>query len=182
MRNERTFPPPHPLGRAPKSPVYGIVGLPFVSLSGRNCRFRSDHLGCSGRGLASSLGCLDAPMVLLTMYLVQDGSTGLLRIKAWRTVERKEISLFKNGKPSYRRKRRNTVDHLVVSVIYYGRKSTSTLKICCGHCYRKEKERTRRTKIMQFIIATFDETKSCTIMQYIYDVKHLINYTKSIIT
>lgn len=35
---------------------------------------------------------------------------------------------------------------------------------------------------MQFIIATFDETKSCTIMQYIYDVKHLINYTKSIIT
>lgn len=35
---------------------------------------------------------------------------------------------------------------------------------------------------MQFIIATFDETKSCTIMQYIYDVKHLINYTKSIIS
>ena len=122
MRNERTFPPLHLLGRAPKSPVYGIVELPFVSLRGRNCRFRSDHLGCSGRGLASSLGCLDAPMVLLTMYLVQDGSTGFLRIKAWRTVERKEISLFKNGKPSYRRKRRTTVDHLVVSVIYYGRK------------------------------------------------------------
>ena len=35
---------------------------------------------------------------------------------------------------------------------------------------------------MQYIIATFDETKSCTIMQHVYDVKHLINYTKSIIT
>lgn len=35
---------------------------------------------------------------------------------------------------------------------------------------------------MQYIIATFDQTKSCIIMQYIYDVKHLINYTKSIIT
>ena len=34
---------------------------------------------------------------------------------------------------------------------------------------------------MQYIIATFDETKSCTNMQYIYDVKNLINYTKSII-
>lgn len=73
-------------------------------------------------GSAFSLECLDAPVVLLTIYLVQDGSTGVLYIKASRAVERKEISLFKNGKPSYRRKRRNTVDHLVVSVIYYGRK------------------------------------------------------------
>lgn len=112
MRNKRTFPPPHPLGRAPISPVNGIVGIPFVSLRGRNCRFRS-HLGCSGLGSAFSLECLDAPVVLLTIYLVQDGSTGFLYIKASRTVERKEISLFKNGKPFYRRKRRNTVDHLV---------------------------------------------------------------------
>ena len=34
---------------------------------------------------------------------------------------------------------------------------------------------------MQYIIATFDETKSCTIMQHVYDVKRLnqlyqINY------
>lgn len=47
---------------------------------------------------------------------------------------------------------------------------------------RREKKRARRTIIMQYIIATFDQTKSCIIMQYIYDVKHLINYTKSIIT
>ena len=32
-------------------------------------------------------------MVLLNIYLVQDGSTGFLRIKGSRTVERKEISL-----------------------------------------------------------------------------------------
>lgn len=89
---------PHPLGRAPISAVYGIVGIPFVSLRGRNCRFRC-HLGCSGLGSAFSLECLDAPMLLLTIYLDQDGSTGFLRIKASRTVERKEISLFKNGKP-----------------------------------------------------------------------------------
>ena len=80
MRNEWTFPPPHPLGRAPISAVYGIVGIPFVSLRGRNCRFRS-HLGCSGLGSAFSLECLNAPMVLLTIYLDQDGSTGFLRIR-----------------------------------------------------------------------------------------------------
>ena len=129
------LPPPHPLGRAPISPVYGIVGLPFVSLRGRNCRFRS-HLGCSGLGSAFSLGCLDAPMVLLTIYLVQDGSTGFLRIKASHTVERKEISLFKNGKPSYRRKRRNTVDH-----IYYGAESKQALsKFVVGTATGKKKK------------------------------------------
>ena len=165
MRNKRTFPPPHPLGRAPLSPVYGIVGIPFVSLRGRNCRFRS-HLRCSGLGLAFSLECLDAPMVLLTRSGRFD-RTFAHKLGASRTVERKEISLFKNGKPSYRRKRRNTVDH-----IYYVAESK----------HSKEKERTRRAKIMQYIIATFDETKSCTIMQHVYDVKHLINYTKSIIT
>ena len=75
-------------------------------------------------------------MVLLTMYLVQDGSTGFLRIKAWRTVERKEISLFKNGKPSYRRKRRNTVDH-----IYYGAESKQALsKFVVGTATGKKKE------------------------------------------
>ena len=139
MRSERPFPPPppppHPLGRAPISPVYGIVGLPFVSLRGRNCRFRS-HLGCSGLGSAFSLGCLDAPMVLLTIYLVQDGSTGFVRIKASHTVERKEISLFKNGKPSYRRKRRNTVDH-----IYYGAESKQALsKFVVGTATGKKKK------------------------------------------
>lgn len=129
------LPPPHPLGRAPISPVYGIVGLPFVSLRGRNCRFRS-HLGCSGLGSAFSLGCLDAPMVLLTIYLVQDGSTGFVRIKASHTVERKEISLFKNGKPSYRRKRRNTVDH-----IYYGAESKQALsKFVVGTATGKKKK------------------------------------------
>lgn len=51
-------------------------------------------------------------MVLLTIYLVQDGSTGFLRIKASRTVERKEISLFKNGKPSYRR------NAVILSIIF----------------------------------------------------------------
>ena len=128
-------PPPHPLGRAPISPVYGIVGLPFVSLRGRNCRFRS-HLGCSGLGSAFSLGCLDAPMVLLTIYLVQDGSTGFLRIKASHTVERKEKSLFKNRKPSYRRKRRNTVDH-----IYYGAESKQALsKFVVGTATGKKKK------------------------------------------
>lgn len=34
---------------------------------------------------------------------------------------------------------------------------------------------------MQYIIATFDQAKSCIIMQRIYDVKHLMNYAKTII-
>ena len=86
------LPPPHPLGRAPISPVYGIVGLPFVSLRGRNCRFRS-HLGCSGLGLAFSLECLDARMVLLTRSGRFD-RTFAHKLGASRTVERKEILII----------------------------------------------------------------------------------------
>ena len=75
-------------------------------------------------------------MVLLTIYLVQDGSTGFLRIKTSHTVERKEKSLFKNGKPSYRRKRRNTVDH-----IYYGAESKQALsKFVVGTATGKKKK------------------------------------------
>ena len=81
-------------------------------------------------------------MVLLTIYLVQDGSTGFLRIKASRTVERKEISLFKNGKPSYRRKRRNTVDH-----IYYGAESKQAhSKFVVGTATGKRKKGPERLK------------------------------------
>lgn len=128
---------PHPLGRAPISAMYGIVGIPFVSLKGRNCRFRS-QLGCSGLGSAFSLECLDAPVVLLTIYLDQDGSTGFLRIKASRTVhvERKEISLFKNGKPSDRRKRRNNVDH----IYYFTESKQAHSKFVVGTATGKKKK------------------------------------------
>ena len=87
MNGPFLLPPPPPPGEG-SSPVNGI---PFVSLRVRNCRFRS-HLGSSGLGSASSLECLDAPMVLLPNS--RRVAKNFVHKGIARTVLRKEISLF----------------------------------------------------------------------------------------